>query len=95
MTWLNVIQEKNSFLEMGLFLVALMVMLVLLLWVCQMAMSSGTWIPKKLLGVESSLIALAAQMHFSIPCVPLLANVPIITGFGNVHSQAFLVMDST
>lgn len=34
-------------------------------------------------------------MHFSIPCVPLLANTLIITGFGNVHSQELLVMDST
>ncbi len=62
-------------------------------------MGSGTWIHvklyRKLLGVESSLIALAAQMHFSIPCVPLLANTLIITGFGNVHSQELLVMDST
>lgn len=34
-------------------------------------------------------------MHFSIPSVPLLANTLIITGFGNVHSQELLVMDST
>lgn len=34
-------------------------------------------------------------MHFSIPCVPLLANTLIITSFGNVHSQELLVMDST
>lgn len=49
-TRLNVIQEKNSFLplEMGLFLVAVMVMVLLLLLVCQMAMSSGTWIHIKL-----------------------------------------------
>ena len=34
-------------------------------------------------------------MHFSIPSAPLLANTLIITGFGNVHSQELLVMDST
>ena len=34
-------------------------------------------------------------MHFSIPCVPLLANTLIITSFKNVHSQELLVMDST
>lgn len=66
---------------------------------CWMAMSPGTWIHIKLYwklqGVESSLIALAAQRHFSIPCVPLLANTLIITGFGKVHSQELLVMDST
>lgn len=45
-TQLNVIQENNSFLQlgMGLFLVVLMVTLMLLLLVCRMAVSSGTWI---------------------------------------------------
>lgn len=66
---------------------------------CQIAMSPSTWIhikpPWKLLGVQSALIAPAAQMHFPIPCVPLLANTLIITSLENVHSQELLVMDST
>lgn len=35
-------------------------------------------------------------MHFffPIPCVPLLDNALIINGFGNVHCQELLVMDS-
>lgn len=44
--------------------------------------------------MESSLIALPAQMHFSIPHVPLLANTLIINGSGNVHSQELLVLDA-
>lgn len=49
---------------------------------------------RKLLGLESALTAPAAQMHFSIPCVPLPANTLIITSLGNVHSQKLLVRDS-
>lgn len=35
-----------------------------------------------------------ALMHFPIPCVPLLDNALIINGFGNVHCQELLVMNS-
>lgn len=63
-----------------------------------MAVSSGTRIHIKLrwilLGVKSALITPAAQTHFYIPSVQLLANTLIRTGFGKEHSQE-LLMDST
>lgn len=82
---------------MGLFFVALIAMLVLLLFGLLDGREPWYLDPHKAppKAPESSLIALAAQMHFSIPCVPSLANTLIITGFGNVHSQELLVMDST
>lgn len=73
-------------LKMGLFLMALMVMVVLLLLV-----HIKTY--RKLLGAESSLTAFTAQMHFSIPCLLLLTNTLIITSSGSVHSQELLGMD--
>lgn len=73
---------------MSVFLVELMAMVVLLLVVFQTAMSSGAWIHIKLYCSRSRYI-------FIFPVLTLLANTLIITGFGNVQSQALLETDST
>lgn len=72
---------------------ALIVMVVLLLLVYVVAVSSGTWIHIKpywkLLGGDSSHIALAAQMHFPIRRVLLLANTHYNQLWECAQSRAF------
>lgn len=54
-----------------------------------------TTLRRRLPGLDSALIAPAADAFFSIPHAPLLANTLIITSLGNVHTQELPVTEST